>query len=514
MGTGSCLSPKQNYPVFITGLFWGGSKMLLKFSKVYCLFLATATALILLTGCSQPQETHIASLIEGVFDVDPVFQKFYEQMGGIEVLGPAISPTFSYGSRRFQYTEAACLEYNADLSPNQAFRLAALGLDIGIFDPPVPPPGDPDVLYIDGHTVSGEFARFYHKLGGARFVGRPLTEMHFNSIKNRFEQYFENVGFYWVVGNPPEEIKLLAYGAWKCDVFCRKQPLESAVVEIQLSFLTTNDNLFHNAVSRLGPDFTGFPLSSVYQAGDGSFEQIYENLVLFSSEGQSARVSLRPLTNLLGILSDPLETQLILKDMFFYPIEGSLGYNVPQVFLDYITMHGGIEISGPPIGKIYLINDSVWRQCFSNLCLEYHMNPNIPVDLRIRPQPLGYLYQEFISPHIIQDFQQSQTLKSITLHVWERHPVLGTNGSQTIAAGVFEGNNPLMNIEPILIIDLYEGGQKQIHFPPTGPDGYTYIKLDPINAQHGTLIPYQVCISSLMDEIFCVKESFVIWYDY
>jgi hypothetical protein len=485
-----------------------------KTSKFIVAFLAFSFGILLLSGCNQPGELEPpAYTLEEGFSVDSFFQKFYEQMGGVEVLGPAISPVFSYGSRKFQYTESACLEYNADLPPSQAFRLSSLGLDMGISDPPVPPPGVPDVLYIDGHTVSGEFARFYHKMGGARFVGRPLTEMHFNPIKNRFEQYFENVGFYWNVDDPLDEIKLLAYGAWKCDVYCRTQPHESAIVELPFSFFPLNENPFLDAVSRLGPDFTGFPLTSVYHGPDSSVEQVYENLVLFSDADLLPRVLLRPLASLLGISPDPLKEPLQIPDMFFYPIEGNLGYNVPQAFLDYITMHGGIEVSGPPVGEIFLVNDRLWRQCFINLCLEYHMNPNVPLELRISPQPLGYLYRDLTSPAMPKDFDESQELKSISMQVWERYPVLAAAARQEIAVGIFEGNAPLMNIEPILHIEMPDGSLLNQHFPPTGPDGYTYIRLEPIAAQHGTLLPYQVCVSSLADELFCVKESFVIWYD-
>jgi hypothetical protein len=488
--------------------------MLSKTPKHFLSILAILVIFILLTGCSQLDESQVPPpVLEDAYPIDPFFQKFYEQMGGAGVLGPPISSMFSYGGRKFQYTEAACLEYNAVLPPSQAFRLSSLGLDMGISDPPVTPPGDPNVLYIDGHTISGEFARFYHKMGGARFVGRPLTEMHFNITRNRFEQYFENVGFYWNIDKPPEEIKLLAYGAWKCDVYCRRKPVESAVVELPFPFFSTDDNPFLDAVSRLGPDFTGFPLTAIYTTSDGSLEQIYENMVLFSRTDTRSRVSLRPLTNMLGILPTPLQDPLYMQDMFFYPIEGNQGYNVPQAFLDYITMHGGIEISGPPIGEIFLIDNIIWRQCFTNLCLEYHMNPNLPPHLRINPQALGYQYRELIAPPLLGDFEESQDLNSITLQVWERHPVIAPTTPQEIAVGVFEGITPLLNIEPVLYVDMPDGSLRTYQFPPTGPDGYSYIRLAPIEAQHGSLVPYQVCLSSLLDELICVRDSFLIWYD-
>ena len=66
-------------------------------------------------------------------------------------------------------------------------------------------------------------------------------------------------------------------------------------------------------------------------------------------------------------------------------------------------------------------------------------------------------------------------------------------------------------IEPILVVSLPDGKQVSYYFPPTGIDGKTTETLDPIPAQNGTLIPYKVCLSTPSKDLFCVKESFVIW---
>lgn len=469
---------------------------------------------VLSAACGTAGEGLDAYLVqEGAYGIDPLFREFYDHLGGEKVLGPPISTLFSHGSRKFQYVEAGALEYNSDLPASQAYRLSSLGLDMGISEPPVPPPGDSSVLYVNGHVISDEFSQQYQQLGGARFVGKPLTELHFNPEKQRYEQYFENLGFYWKESEPSRPVKLLAYGAWKCDQYCRYQPRLDAIVDPGPSEPAGSiEGPFREVVSRLGSDLTGFPLTGVYRAEDGKIEQVYENLVLFSSKEGLPRVSLRPLPEILGISPEPMVEASTMSGMYFRPLQGNLGYNVPQEFVNYITLHGGFEISGEPVGELKMDREGVFRQCFTNLCLEYHLDRNGPPENRIRPLALGYGYKELNHPPEGTGFEETQSLNTITLQVWEHFPIIAPDQSQEIAVGIFEGSTPLLNIEPVMHLTMPDGALISYQFPPTGPDGHTFIGLDPISAQHGTLIPYQVCISSITDEMFCVKESFVIWF--
>jgi hypothetical protein len=478
--------------------------------KVWIVFLAV---FFFAAGCGFEQEQRVLlPTPEGAYSVDPLFREFYEHMGGNNVLGPAISPLFSHENRKYQYVWSGCLEYDMTEPSSQAFRLSPLGLELGVNDPPVSPPSDPGVLYINGHIIPGEFGRLYDRLGGARFVGKPITEMHYNASKKRFEQYFENVAFFWSETDPPESVYLLALGAWKCDHYCRVAPPSHAVVDLPYNMASKISSHFHDAVSRLGPDYTGFPITGVYIAEDGSIEQVYQNLVLYTHPDNPSRVFLRPLSEYLGILPDPPTVPDETPGFYFYSIEGDLGYNVPQVFLDYITLHGGIEVSGPPITELAFVRDGIYRQCYLNLCVEYHYQSNIPEERRIRLQALGYPYKDLHFDPTSPDFEDTQSLTTISLQVWERQPVIGAQQSQEIAVGIYEGNLPLPNIEPVLQITMPDGSVRALRFPPTGPNGHTYLKLDPIDAPHGTLIPYMVCISSITDEVFCVRDSYVIWF--
>jgi hypothetical protein len=48
---------------------------------------------------------------------------------------------------------------------------------------------------VDGYQVYDKFSGLDQELGGIEAVGKPLTGVHKNLEKNRYEQFFENLGF-------------------------------------------------------------------------------------------------------------------------------------------------------------------------------------------------------------------------------------------------------------------------------------------------------------------------------
>ncbi len=480
-----------------------------------CLACALLIFGLLTSACSPVSGNKFIPVIpEGAYAIDPLFREFYDLLGGEKIMGPAISPLFPYGSRKYQYVQAGCMEYDAGAPASQRFRLSALGLDMGISEPPVAAPEKADVLYVDGHVIYSGFVSLYRKLGGARFVGKPLSEVHFNPEKNRFEQFFENLGFYWVETDSPEQVSLLAYGAWKCNTSCRYAPADNAIVDVPSIKPAAGDQIFREAVARLGSDLTGFALTEPYETKDHQIEQVYTNIVLALSPDHPDKAVLVAVPEKLGIMSDTFEEANNKEGFVFWAVDGAQGFNVPQPFVEYIMKHGGIEVSGPPISNLSLTKDQIFRQCFENLCLDYQLNSNLPMSARIRPAPLGYTYRSLhYQPTDQSNFVETQSLKSISMQVWERFQFIAASQSEEIGASVFEGDIPLKDIEPILVVMMPDGSTKSYYFPPTGEDGKTNYKLDPVDAPNGTVIPYQVCISSITKELFCVKDSFVIWYD-
>lgn len=519
--------------------------------------------LVLLTaGCS---EAGSASSLdrEHMIDVDPLFREFYAHLGGMDTLGPAISPLFNFGARKYQYTQSALMVHDPEAPASQRFGLAPLGHDMGIQEPVVAPPSQTGGRFVDGHVVYEEFVSFYDQLGGVRFVGRPLTEMHINSEKRRYEQYFENLGFYRLESDPQGMVRLLAYGVWKCDTSCRRPALNNNEVVLPANVGPS----FVDAVNRLSASFTGFAISDPYVAADGTQEQIFENIVLYVDNNQSGRVLARPITNRLGYLPEPMVPASAEPGYYFYPVEADRGYNIPQAFLDYISQHGGIEITGAPIGEAQVIRGGVLRQCYTNLCLEQHTSAS--GNVTIRPTTLGYSYRaiagqsapsqlpqvdqqvnslptplptdpptpeptlppEFI-PTAAPDYQpivtdvlpavitqdappeappQAPALMQWTLQVWETFPNVSPTQRQEIGVNVMVNNSPRANVEPDLFLFLPNGETRTYYMYPTGQDGSTFMTLDPIQAPSGTLIPYEVCIVNQNSETFCVRDNFLIW---
>jgi hypothetical protein len=276
-----------------------------------------------------------------------------------------------------------------------------------------------------------------------------------------------------------------------------------------ISFLLTPDlDLFRQAVDRLGGDLTGIALSEIYLAKDKMIEQIYENVVVSAPLEQIDQVTLRPLPSLLPITPGVPEPANNLPLFVFYPIQEQQGYNIPAYFLHYANLHGGLEVIGAPISRLIPVDENVFRQCFTNLCLEEHRNT--PKGLLIRPAALGYLYKERYFDPGSADLQNRPS-QEITLQIWEGNPRVASNQEQEIEVSVQQNGLPLSGAQPVLTLTLPDGSQQVLTFPPTGEDGHSLLRLPPITSDSGTLIRYQICLAGQTSEHFCVKNEYLIW---
>jgi hypothetical protein len=501
----------------------------------------------LITACDDPGQM-FEPVYPDTYEVDPVFREFYDRFGGLQTLGPAISELFIVGEVRYQYTVAALLVYDP-LAPESLRRqFASLGLDLDMAEPPVAEPTQPGIRYVDGHIIPDFFVPMYEAMGGARYMGKPLTEAHYNPEKRRYTQYFENLGLYWIEDAPLEEVGMLALGAWRCDNSCRQPPLGDGIVLLPFRVAAR----FVDTVARLGISFTGYASTEAYQTPDGYIEQVFENIVLVEDPNKPGRVFLRAITERLGTRPDPPVPDNGLPGYQFYPTQGELGYNVAQTYLDYFAQHGGPEIAGPPISERVLQDDHVYRQCFRNLCLEERQNSDGSIS--IQPAQLGYIYKRMsVAP--VQEAQQpvdetyptsspaaqqalpssgetavvptmqvepgAQTdaavmpampISEISLQVWENSSVIAPDQTQEIGVVVYENNQPVQNVEPDLLLTYPDGSKKTFYMMPTGSDGQTRIQIPPLAALNGSIIPYQVCIFNLASSSkYCVRESYMIW---
>ena len=473
--------------------------------------------LILLNGCSGKNNQHNTAQS---FTVDPVFQEFYDRMGGKRVLGAVISPAFVIQNTQYQYTENAVLMKHLLAEGDQKVKLSPVGIDLNI---------DENLEFVEGQIngpflrdfIYPEFFQVYQYLGGLQGVGKPLTGLHYNPKRQRYEQYFENLGFYRLEKDTPGTVNLLAYGAWKCGKKCPVEPNEEAKIDD----LYRIDPIFTAKVDQLGKGFIGFPLTNGYQSEDGGYEQVFENVILRLDINQPNNITLAPLPQRLGIISDTLEIPNQDTGTVFIAIEGEKGYKIPKELFDYINTHGGFETIGYPISQYKLYKNSIYRQCFEYLCLE--IDTSISGIFRIRPAPLGYSYLDLFKEDLKETsipptevyFENVDTLstssndlsKEISIQVWENYPFVTSDQAQSIGVMVYSHNQPMVNVMPELMIIMPDGSQKEYFFPATDQNGKSQIQLEPTGAPNGSLIPYQVCVSKTLQEKFCVQDNFLIW---
>ncbi len=437
---------------------------------------------------------------EGTYPIDPIFQKFYNQLGGKSVLGHAISPVFTEQGKIYQYVVAGLFMYDP---ADRSTRLAPIGRDLGIRENPQSQAVEQGGRYIDGYRIFDKFLPMFDRLGGESVVGKPLTEAHFNAERNRYEQYFENLGFYWLEGDKEDNVYLLAYGDWECKDRCPNIPDPNAVI----SWSTRIPAVFGNVIERNGLDFTGYILSSPYINQDGVVEQIYENLVMLADPKGMENAYLLNLPERVGKLREAPGAPSPVPGMRFFAIQENLGYNVPLAFDEYIQIHGGYNFIGQPITHVSRPDIKTIEQCFTNLCLQGELNPSGAME--VRPLALGIKYRDIFKP--LESSSGLGKNMEVTMQLWESYPLISPDQEQEIGVVVFSGGEPVPEVSAELTVRMPDGEEQMYRLPPTDQQGETRLRLDPLQAENGTLVPYRACIQLQSQQKFCVMDSYLIW---
>lgn len=472
--------------------------------NVWILIFLGIAFLFIVTACDKQEE--MVSSAEGTYPVAVIFQDFYAKLGGEQTLGPAISSVFSRGELRYQYTVNALMLYDPGATYSQRYQLAPIAEEWGIEEPPELQPSDPNIPYINGHQVWEEIRPFYKDFGGI-LIGYPLTGVQFNEEKNRYEQYFSNLGFYRNYTDDPGDVHIMPYGEWFCGSKCEFEIQDAVLASATDDLIASDiDRVFLESARRLGNDFTGPAISVTLLANDGNYEKAFKNIVFYSLPDDQSLVYLRPLPQLVGILPDPPVPPSNVAGMYFYKVQDDLGYNVPQYFLDYIALHGSMELSGPPITELHPKSAGVSWQCFTNYCLEYHTSA--PEAMRVQPASLGSEYIDLVPS---SQPKVTEPAGAIGLQAWERYPLLPSGQSQEIGMAIDEDGVPLAGMEFSLTVTLPDGTTRNYFLSPTGIDGQTSVILDPIEAPNGSSILYQACVVSVLDRPVCIQGMFLIW---
>ena len=467
--------------------------------RIVIILAFTSVLIVLVSVCQIPLIEEADSQVKYSYVIDPRFRPFYDQLGGIAVLGPPISEMRVVNGIWYQYTKAALLMHDPEAPESRQFQLAPLGSEYWLVE---------GQLEREKPKIYRGFVPLYREIGSAKIVGLPLTDVYFNPENNRVEQHFENLGFYYLKSDPVRVVKLLDYGAWKCAEYCG-----SIISDGTIRSSPQVKSRIAQAIQRLGLDFnfTGDPLTEPYIASDDRWEQIFENVVIYEDSESPAKISLRPILQMLDLPSWPLETESDIPGMFFYSIEGNLGFNIPDFFRDYLKGNLGFQLSGYPVSSFVRFTEGVYRQCFENLCLDYYHS--LDPELRIQPAPLGRAYKNtFYPPNKAEVAQTINKYNNINMYVWEMQATIKPNQSQVIRLKVVDGRVPLRNIEPVLKLTLPDGVDKTVRFPPTDENGLTSLILEPIQAKNGTSIEFQVCIDDLDVKPICPPpDGFTIW---
>lgn len=456
----------------------------------------------LLSWDSKPLEQDRGKLKPGTYPIDLIFTDFYQAFGGEELLGPAISIATTEEGLTKQYTEAGLMVFNPREPESSRFSFAPIGLELGTPSGELSGKAHATGRIIAGHLVIADFLEEYERFGGARFVGKPISEAQYNPEKGRIEQYFENLGFYKLDGE--SRVRLMPYGAYACDRNCRNQDPIAGIPVLQ----TVLPDTFLKKTLELGLPFVGKPLTGVHYDIDGNQEVIFENIVLVSEDDFAKEVGIRPIVDQLGGYNqDPTESQNSPLNAFF-EVDNGVGYDVPLYFVEFLNANGGFQVAGDPISQVFSPESGVFWQCFTNLCLEFNLNVGETGKLRLVPIGVEYKDKQF-EPTF--KFESGQSLEQLEIKVWERDSYVSSNDSQEINVAIYQDKTPLSNFEPLLLVTMPDGSQRKAYFQPSSENGFTSIELAPIDAPNGTLIAYQVCLFGLDGEPNCVGDNYLIW---
>lgn len=460
---------------------------------------------LLLSGCYSFQSATPTPI--GAYPINPKLADFYKEAGGEERLGPAISLAGQMGDRFCQYTLNAllCLEPNQD--PEQGRMLYPVGQKIAPQDEPLPDGFGSKVRIQDGYILFEEFTPLFDKLGGSSYTGKARSHLRINYRQQRLEQFFESVGFYRRLQDSPGQVHLLAYGAAHCGNLCEYPVTLENAVDLEID---AAQQPFALAVYRWNSLRSfGQPLTQPYLTEDGSLEQIYENVVIFSPPDAPQDARLRMLNS---SENQPVEANPD-KRMVFIKTDGEMGFNVPKIFEQRILENGGWELAGKPVSEVLETTiPGLYRQCFQAYCLEYQAKGAEASEIHFSPQGYDYLEQANLDANLI--LPKAQTDSQIDIKIVLAKPAISSRDDQQITIDVTNQQDhlPMIGAEGVVVISMPDGSLQSYPFEPTGADGRAVVKIPAMRSiTNGSLIRYDVCVHLNDTEPVCSADTYLIW---
>lgn len=466
-----------------------------------------------LVGCAQGLDLTPKSGFQlDSIAVDTIFKEFYQALGGEQILGPAISTLeIRENNLQCQYVERALMCFNPMATDASRFMLYPLGLQLGIQRDAFPANSvvSTGARVVDGFPIYEKFIALYDRLYGARYVGRPLTELRINQDLQRVEQFFENVGFYQNLNDPNGQVYLIPYGAYLCGGSC------SSHLNEYWSIVKSNtaDQPYASEVARLGgPAVFGSLLLKPQMSEDGNLQQVYTNAIFYAPPDSPNLVRLRPLPLILGYEVQPPAERIVHDQLVYYDINGGPGHNVPKPFDQFIAAHGGRDLAGYPLTEVVRLDDGTFRQCFENYCLLYDMSASEMMRVRMLPLGKEYLERNPAPPEaqILNIFSKDR----IALAVSADKPTLNDNEEQVIRMVVQQKDTgqPLERVEATLMLQFPDRPSIRYTFSPTDADGTAVLTIpSQPNLANGSRLLYQVCLNLPSEQPICKMDSYLIW---
>jgi len=440
-------------------------------------------ALILLTSLlasCRSQATSARALA-----VAPEFESFWRQGGGLGTFGPPISAPRREGGRLHQTFLAVEMIQEREGARSEV-RLAPLGWNLGLAEPPVPPiDGQASAYFIEtGHSLYAGFANIYSELGGKAVVGAPLTEVAFRD--GQIVQYFENAGLYRPENSSPADSRLVALGLGA------RPPADSFGLEPEAFVLpgVVRQRPFGEFLEAYGGEaLFGQPLTAPYLTEDGALQQVYERAVVFSPDGSIRRADFRPLGSDLGPATSAVPESGEPGGSYFE----QTGHNVLWAFADFYHARGGEKLLGLPLEEAVLLPNR-FTQRFENGVLEYRYD--LPPSLAVQLAPLG---RPYLAEHPLPTAQPevvgvpvsaAGTARAETLQIEASlaDVVLKPGREQTIVVRVSKRNGDA--IEGAAVLLRWIGGQseRQERLPATDKKGRTEWRWTDANPTSGEII--------------------------
>jgi len=431
-----------------------------------------------LTAC-RTAPSPVSAGQEGLVVAEPL-RAFWERGGGLATYGPPISLPWREGTRLHQTFLAAEIVHE-DTDGQETVRLAPLGWELGLGEPPVPPIDGQTSGYFarTGHNLYAGFASLYRQLGGEAVVGAPISEVAFRD--GQIVQYFENLGFYRPENASPADTRLVALG------LTTRPPADSFGLDPESFVLPgpIHARPFASFLERFGGEaLFGQPLTAPYLAEDGALEQVYERAVVYSADGSSAGAALRPLGRARGPAAEAAPPSAEPGSRYFE----ETGHNVRWAFADFYEARDGRSWLGLPLEEAVLDGDR-FVQRFENGVLEYRFD--LPPELAVQLVALG---REYLLEHPAPtadpaaEAVASRRPGSLTLEAALARAVLRPGQAQVLSVRVTTAQGEPVAGATVTLRWIGAQREREYELPPTDGDGRTALEWEDPSALPGEII--------------------------